>query len=374
MRNNLNPEVFTNYAADLSAADFEYNSVLKIARLQALTASGCHGLNGTGVYSHRFACTKYKGDFLATDYFISHISKIDQKLKAATGRSGATASVVYDDEGAALQFLIPLKNSQTLGLRDILYSPQADGLSLPLCIGEQPNGSPLILDLARCPHLLITGVTGSGKSVCLNDILLSILNYQTRKTVKLILIDTKKVELTLYKKLNMLKDYKIITKEDAAAYSLNSAVAEMEKRYKKLAFRRKRSFDECPGLFPRLVIAVDEFANLAEGEHKKEIKDALITIAEKGRAAGIHLILCTQSPRASFVTPKLKANIPCRISFRAVSVAESKIALDRKGAEQLTGNGDGLYLSPDTLEPVRFQCAYVSDEEVKRAVKSAWYV
>ena len=357
-----------NYQADEAAALAECNGVLKLQELQALNAAGLT-LAGSRFLMSSKVVGVYRGDFLQLNKARKKLKEITENLETATGRAGCTASIIYDEQGAGLKVEIPLQNRRTLGLREILDRSTAEKMALPLCIGEYGTGQRLIIDLAEAPHLLISGTTGSGKSVCLNDIILSLINYNTCRDLKLILIDPKGTELKNYRRVPHLQR-SIITDSGEALEAFRWAYREMEKRFKRLDRLGVRDLDERPELFPRLVIAVDEFANLGfNAQNKKEMLKIIAQISAKGRAAGVHLIICTQSPRAVFLPPEIKVNFTSRLVFRAASVAESKIMLDRAGAERLTGKGDGLYLSTDSPEPVRFQAAFVSNIEVKNAVK-----
>lgn len=357
-----------NYQADEAAALAECNGVLKLQELQALNAAGLT-LAGSRFLMSSKVVGVYRGDFLQLNKARKKSKEIAENLETATGRAGCTASIIYDEQGAGLKVEIPLQNRRTLGLREVLDRSTAEKMALPLCIGEYGTGQRLIIDLAKAPHLLISGTTGSGKSVCINDIILSLINYSTCRNLKLILIDPKGTELKNYRRLPHLQR-SIITDSGEALEAFRWAYKEMEKRFKRLDRLGVRDLDECPELFPRLVIAVDEFANLGfNAQNKKELLKIIAQISAKGRAAGVHLIICTQSPRAVFLPPEIKVNFTSRLVFRAASVAESKIMLDRAGAERLTGKGDGLYLSTDSPEPVRFQAAFVSNQEVKNAVR-----
>lgn len=357
-----------NYQADEAAALAECNGVVKLQELQALNAAGLT-LAGSRFLMSSKVVGVYRGDFLQLNKARKKLKEITENLETATGRAGCTASIIYDEQGAGLKVEIPLKNRRTLGLREILDRSTAERMALPLCIGEYGTGQRLIIDLAEAPHLLISGTTGSGKSVCLNDIILSLINYNTCRNLKLILIDPKGTELKNYRRVPHLHR-PIITDSGEALEAFRWAYKEMEKRFKRLDRLGVRDLNERPELFPRLVIAVDEFANLSfNAQNKKEMLKIIAQISAKGRAAGVHLIICTQSPRAVFLPPEIKVNFTSRLVFRAASVAESKIMLDRAGAERLTGKGDGLYLSTDSPEPVRFQAAFVSNQEVKNAIK-----
>lgn len=364
---NIPTTAFNNYQVDEAAALAECNGILKAQELQALNAAGCNGLNGKSWLMSSKEVSLYRGAAAELFKCSEKLKKINNCLEIFTGRAGCTASIIYDEQGAGLKVEIPLQNRRTLGLREVLDRTTAEKMALPLCIGEYGTGQRLIIDLAKAPHLLISGTTGSGKSVCLNDIILSLLNYNTCRDLKLILIDPKGVEFKNYRRIPHLQR-PIITDSGEALEAFRWAYKEMEKRFKRLD-RLGRDLDERPELFPRLVIAVDEYSLVAKGKEKSQINKIIFELVSKGKSCGIHLVITASTLRATTIPTRIKAIISSRLCFNVASVAESKIAIDTTGAEKLLGNGDGLYMSPYNSNLERFQAAYVSNTEVKRALK-----
>ncbi|CAD5377588.1 DNA translocase FtsK [Pseudomonas sp. OF001] len=296
---------------------------------------------------------------------------------------------------------IPNENRQIVRFSEVLSTPEYEGASSPVTIalGHDIGGRPVTADLAKMPHLLVAGTTGSGKSVGVNAMLLSILYKSTPEQVRLIMIDPKMLELSIYEGIPHLL-CPVVTDMKEAANALRWSVAEMDRRYRLMAamgvrnlagfnrkikdaeeagtpltdplFRRESPDDQPPLLqaLPTIVVVVDEFADMMMIVGKK-VEELIARIAQKARAAGIHLILATQRPSVDVITGLIKANIPTRIAFQVSSKIDSRTILDQGGAEQLLGHGDMLYLPPGTGLPVRVHGAFVSDDEVHRTV-DAW--
>lgn len=299
-------------------------------------------------------------------------AKAQSKLKAIAGaadmltqRKGCRC---YIENGLTVE--VPRKNKSLLGFRsfaDLLAIKSADGMALPCCIGTSTENEPIIIDLAKAPHLLIAGATGSGKSVCLNDILISMMGYASPSEVRFIMIDPKQVELSNYRN-SMHLAMPICTTPWQALNALRYARDEMERRYTWLAQRGFRNLEESGGLY-RLVVVIDELTNLILTS-KKETETLIETIAAKGRAAGVHLIVATQNPTVKVITGRIKANIPTRIAFATASITDSRVIIDYGGAEKLTGAGDGLFKAPNSIAVQRFQSPYLSDEEIRGAIQN----
>lgn len=296
---------------------------------------------------------------------------------------------------------IPNENHEMVTLRDILESPRYTQSRSPvsLVLGKDISGNPVVVDLAKMPHLLVAGTTGSGKSVSLNAMLLSMLFKATPEQLRLILIDPKMLELSIYDGIPHLLT-PVITDMKDAANSLRWCVAEMDKRYRLMAalgVRNLAGYNQkvtdaikqgqplaMPGSLvideasakatleplPVIVVIADELADMMMVVGKK-VEDLIARIAQKARAAGIHLILATQRPSVDVITGLIKANIPTRVAFQVSSRIDSRTILDQQGAEQLLGHGDMLYLPPGAGVPMRVHGAYVADEEVHRVV-AAW--
>jgi S-DNA-T family DNA segregation ATPase FtsK/SpoIIIE len=268
-------------------------------------------------------------------------------------------------------FEVPNKVLATIGLGQVLTKSQALSNSLPIALGVDTVGDPKIFDLAKMPHLLIAGQTGSGKSICLNTIILSLLFTKTPDEVKLILVDPKRVEMTAYKDIPHL--FRPIIMESAeATEAFKGLVDEMEKRYQLLAGAKVRnieSYNSSELRMPYIVVAVDEMADLMMASGP-ELEKAIVRLAQLSRAVGIHLVLATQKPIVKVITGLIKANMPSRIAFKVASKMDSRVILDCNGAESLIGHGDMLMIYPGAQEPERFQGAYVSDEEINSIIES----
>lgn len=296
---------------------------------------------------------------------------------------------------------IPNEDRQIVRFSEVLSSPEYDEAKSPvtLALGHDIGGKPVITDLAKMPHLLVAGTTGSGKSVGVNAMILSILFKSTPEEARLIMIDPKMLELSIYEGIPHLL-CPVVTDMKEAANALRWSVAEMERRYKLMSkmgvrnlagfnrkvkdaeeageplsdplYKRESMHDEAPLLktLPTIVVVVDEFADMMMIVGKK-VEELIARIAQKARAAGIHLILATQRPSVDVITGLIKANIPTRMAFQVSSKIDSRTILDQGGAEQLLGHGDMLYMPPGTGLPIRVHGAFVSDEEVHRVVE-AW--
>lgn len=288
----------------------------------------------------------------------------------------------------AIGIEIPNKKREIIHLREILESEDYQNSQSPLTIGlgKTKSGEIFVSDLREMPHLIIAGATGSGKSVAIHSILLSILYKSSPEEVKLVLIDPKRVELTLYNQLPHLLT-PVVVNTKLAKNALDWSVFEMEKRYKKLALLQVRSVNqynrklelmlqtedetldklEDTEKLPYIVIVIDEFADLML-EATKDIENNVARIAQKARAVGIHLILATQRPSTDVITGTIKNNFPSRIALAVPSKHDSRTIIDIMGAEKLLGNGDMLFLPPKTATLVRLHCAYVTEEEILRVV------
>ncbi|WP_177325405.1 DNA translocase FtsK [Pseudomonas sp. CFII64] len=296
---------------------------------------------------------------------------------------------------------IPNEDRQIVRFSEVLATPEYDDAKSPvtLALGHDIGGKPVITDLAKMPHLLVAGTTGSGKSVGVNAMILSILFKSGPEDAKLIMIDPKMLELSIYEGIPHLL-CPVVTDMKDAANALRWSVAEMERRYKLMAkmgvrnlsgfnqkvreaqeagtplvdplYKRESIHDEAPLLtkLPTIVVVVDEFADMMMIVGKK-VEELIARIAQKARAAGIHLILATQRPSVDVITGLIKANIPTRMAFQVSSKIDSRTIIDQGGAEQLLGHGDMLYMPPGTSLPIRVHGAFVSDDEVHRVVE-AW--
>ena len=274
---------------------------------------------------------------------------------------------------------IPNHVSEMVGFRSVFEDAQmVDATSdLTFALGRDVSGKPYAVDLGRMPHLLIAGATGSGKSVCVNAIVTSILMRAKPTEVRFVLVDLKRVELAPYGRIpHLLTD--VIMEAHEARSALAWAVGEMEERYKKLAksaMRNIAAYNADPKLepdrrMPYIVLMIDELADLMIQEGRK-VEEPIVKLAQKARAVGIHLVLATQRPSVNVVTGLIKANVPSRIAFAMASMVDSRTVLDAPGAEDLIGRGDMLYQPADLPRPVRIQGVFVSDAEV-HAVADFW--
>ena len=278
---------------------------------------------------------------------------------------------------AAVGIEVPNKASNVVHIREILESSAFTGSKskLTISLGKDIGGNAIVGDISKMPHGLIAGATGSGKSVCINSIIMSILYKAKPDEVKLIMVDPKVVELGIYNGIPHLL-LPVVTDPRKAASTLGWAVSEMEKRYQMFAASGVRDLDgynrvaEADGemiKLPRIVIIVDELADLMMTA-PKEVEDSINRIAAKARAAGLHLIIATQRPSVDVVTGVIKANIPSRIAFAVSSQIDSRTILDSAGAEKLLGRGDMLFSPVGASKPARIQGCFVSDEEVEAVV------
>lgn len=312
-------------------------------------------------------------------------SDIARQLKAVNIR------IVSNMEGRdTVGVEIPNPTKEKVRLRELMSNRESfNKMRLPMFLGKDASGEPLIADLTKMPHMLIAGTTGSGKSVCMNTIIMSFLYTKKPNELKLVLVDPKMVEMSQFRDIPHLM-CPVVTEMAKAAAILEWAVTKMDERYEMLADAGVRDIaayndleweelkerleietDEqaarVPRKLPYMVFIIDELADLMMTN--KEVEGSIIRIAQKARAVGIHLILATQRPQANVVTGLIKSNMPCRIAFKVASGMDSRIVLDQKGGELLLGQGDMLYLSPSSHKLSRAQGTLVDDKEIRRAVK-----
>ncbi|MBQ3494721.1 MAG: hypothetical protein IJA69_04830 [Clostridia bacterium] len=280
---------------------------------------------------------------------------------------------------SAVGIEVPNNTIATVGMREMLESDEFKNAKSPLTfvLGKDINGTVRTCNLQKMPHLLIAGATNSGKSVCLNAIIISLIYRTSPDDVRLILVDPKCVEFTMYNNLPHLLLPNVITDGEKTLNALSWAVAEMERRYQLFQKTKTRNLDEykvCSDVLegrseklPFIVIIIDELADLLMTA-KKDVEDKIMRLAQKARAAGIHMILATQRPSVDVITGTIKANFPSRITFSLTSFSDSKTILDQGGAEKLLGKGDMLYKPSDAAEPRRIQGCYITGSEVDNIV------
>jgi S-DNA-T family DNA segregation ATPase FtsK/SpoIIIE len=330
---------------------------------------------------------------------VNRIANLDADLALAM-KAHAIRIVAPIPGKGAVGVEIPNPRHEIVNLREILESAAFKGAKgeLPLALGKDLTGRPYVTTLEAMPHVLIAGATGSGKSVCLNTIVTSLVYKHTPETLRLLMIDPKMVELSVYSRLPHLR-HNVVTDPRDAAGVLKWAVLEMARRYALLKANHVRSIQEFnrkaradkplkrhepkgsegdadrwtykDGVLPYIVVVVDELADLMMTV-QSEVEKPLTQLAQKARAIGIHLIVATQRPSVNVITGLIKANFPTRIAFRVASKTDSRTILDQNGADALLGNGDMLFLPPGRSDPVRIQGAYLPTEDTERLM--SWYV
>ena len=275
---------------------------------------------------------------------------------------------------------VPNGSTSIVSLRSIMesepYQKFAEKSALPLALGAGVSGEPITADLARMPHLLIAGATGSGKSVCLNTIITSLLMNYSPEQLRFVMIDPKRVELTAFGAIPHLAFSEIVVEMDRVVGTLQAVINEMENRYRRFAqvgVRNIEKYNEKPAngrALPYWVVVIDELADLMLAA-PYQVEQQLVRLAQLARATGIHLVVATQRPSVDVITGLIKANFPTRIAFAVSSQVDSRTILDHGGAEKLLGKGDMLYMASDAQKPKRVQGVYLSDEEIE-AVVSFW--
>jgi len=306
---------------------------------------------------------------------LSKITSLERDLALALSAPTGTIRIEAPIPGRNLVGIeLPNRSADFVSLRKMMESQemQTTKSKLAVSLGLDVSGKPVVADIAKMPHVLIAGQTGSGKSVCINAFLCSLLFRAAPTEVKLILVDPKRVELTHYNGIPHLLSPVIVEPEKVIS-ALRWILAEMDRRYKLFAQAGARnidSYNEMSGFqaLPYIVLFIDELADIMLFS-PVEVEDSITRIAQMSRATGIHMVLSTQRPSVDVITGLIKANIPSRIAFAVASQVDSRVILDTQGAEKLLGKGDMLYLPPEQAKPVRIQGAFVNDKEVTTLVE-----
>ena len=308
---------------------------------------------------------------------LSKVTNLADDIALALGASGVRIAPV-PDKIAVVGIEVPNRAVTTVRIRDVIESRTfAEHRShVAFAVGKDIGGSCIVGDIAKLPHVLIAGTTGSGKSVCTNSLIVSMLYKSTPDEVRFIMVDPKMVELAPYNGIPHLL-IPVVTDPKKAAGALQWAVFEMMKRYKAFSEKGVKDLagynalsetDEEVKKLPTVVVVIDELADLMLVA-AKEVEDSICRVAQMGRAAGMHLVIATQRPSADVITGLMKANIPSRIAFAVASSLESRIILDTPGAEKLVGKGDMLYFPLGSGKPTRVQGCFITPEEIERVVK-----
>ena len=329
--------------------------------------------------------TKIVDSYSITRYFIkldrtnktriTNVEKLVDDLAVELNIKNVKFSI--DFKSGNIVFEIPKKNRTTLYFKDIEYKKDSSEEGLQVCFGKDLNNNNFIVDLCQMPHLLIAGTTGSGKSMFINSILINLLNNYDIKYLQISLIDPKKVELSIYKDVSQVKE--IANNLQDTKSILTNALIEIDRRYKLLENNNCRTITsynkKTNNKLAYKLIVIDELSDILLQDRKSKIRqninneisieDLIVRIAQIGRACGVHLIVATQRPSSDVITGLIKANIPSRVAFSVSSKVDSRIILDTKGAEKLTGKGDMLLKMIGNEELYRLQGAYISDEEVE---------
>lgn len=306
---------------------------------------------------------------------LSKITALERDLALALAAPTGTIRIEAPIPGRSLVGIeLPNRSPEFVSLRQMLEADEMrrEKSKLTLPLGLDVSGKPVVADLARMPHILIAGQTGSGKSVALNSFISAIVFRASPSEVKFILVDPKRVELTQYNGVPHLLSPVIVEPEKVVS-ALKWALAEMDRRYKLFAqagARNMEGYNEMSGFqaLPYIIIIVDELADIMLYA-PVEVEDAITRIAQMSRATGIHMIVSTQRPSVDIITGLIKANIPCRVAFAVASQVDSRVILDMPGAEKLLGRGDMLYIPPDQAKPTRIQGTFVSDAEIAKVIE-----
>ena len=325
--------------------------------------------------THGPAVTRFELGFVSNGVNVKRITNIADNIALDLAANGGVRIEVPIPGTNLFGIEVPNREIQSVSLAEVLLSPEMKNAKSPLTValGRDIAGKPVLCDLAKMPHLLIAGQTGSGKSVCINAIINSLLYRTSPQDVRMIMIDPKVVELQCYNVIPHLL-IPVVSDPHKAAGALSWAVAEMLERYHKMQTKNVREISAYnaklePGeeKLPRIVIIIDELADLMLA-CKKDVEESIIRLAQLARAAGIHMVVATQRPTVDVITGLIKANIPSRIAFAVSSSIDSRTILDQNGAEKLLGRGDMFYFPTGASAPLRVQGCFLSDAETERVV------
>lgn len=296
---------------------------------------------------------------------VLQITQLKKPLAVVSARVHSSVKQIASRSGDfALE--IPTVKRKTVTIQECMLTKTFNEYdrTLRTCLGCSCDNESVVLSVGKMPHILIAGATGSGKSVLLNSMIISLLYSETPATLRFVMIDPKKVELSKYEGLPHL-DCPIVKDHASAVATLEAVCNEMDRRYNVMAAQGFKKASDM-GL-PSIVVVIDELADLMLTS-KYECEQSIIRIAQLGRAAGIHLIIATQRPTVNVITGLIKSNIPCKIALQTSSIRDSITILDHKGAETLTGMGDALLKLPSQVSEIRFQSAYINDSDIERVV------
>ena len=297
---------------------------------------------------------------------ISQLSQVEKKAKFLSAYLHKDIIVKKSDIGH-FAFAIPNEENTLLNFYDkdfnILFNKNR--MKNEIFVGIDDTGKPITVNLENMPHILVAGTTGSGKSVAINNTICSLLRNSEMYDISFYMIDTKRVELSLYKKLGK-SICRVATDFQDGIELLSEACEQMEQRYK---YMEENGLRKLPDTLGKIVVVIEELGDLMIVS-KKAVEKYVVKIAQLGRACGVHFIIATQRPSADVVTGGIKANIGCRLALKTTSMIESRIILDKKGAESLRGKGDGLFKIPTSNEEIHLQCPMITDEQILKTIKN----
>lgn len=367
----LSESIFTVNTKMLSATT-EHSEKIGITLTRILDSNGIKCSPKDIVVSPMSVVYKYKVE--SYNMKKSKLKSIEDSLPMFLNCSSVSIDFIPEEEGFAIT--VPNTNRPTVPLGNILNSVEYQLINsdTKFVLGIDSYNKPVIMDFAKIPHMIISGTTGSGKSVAINTIITSILANAVYNTVKFVMIDPKCVELAKYANCSKFLNAPIANSNREALDALWDMKYEMNRRYQLFADNDVVNIEQYNELLakqneilPHIIVVIDELADLIEAD-KKLVQSYLVTLGQKSRAAGIHLICATQSPRAEVISGKLKANFTTQIAFQVQNLTESKVALGVSGAENLIGKGDGLFFDPQLHGFRNFQSAMVTDEEIEKLI------